>query len=315
LDMDLKEGLQDCAQLNAMKIMGAILHPLFQNKKRMIASGICTDKQYEAGKKELLSRISRMLDTSSATGQGSTTAPKGDRPKNVWSDDDDDDDDVVVVSPSMKLAQDELTLFEKHNKTRYLPKMKPTKSLGSYDQDGNPLADPVLVIGEVISKGEDLPSGKNHADYIDKKGYYDVVKCLQDHKTSEFKGLSKVFIGTLAPHITTEVDCESLFSQAGHAAHPNRNRTVAETFERLAMGKHRLSRICCSPEKAKVEFIEQWKKNSWSESKDRDDLAFWEQQKKEYLELNPGHAGVIAELEEHDDAVFDDEGEQVQEGL
>ena len=51
-------------------------------------------------------------------------------------------------------------------------------------------------------------------------------------------GISKAFIGTLAPHITTEVDCESLFSQAGHAAHPNRNRTISETFERLAMGKH-----------------------------------------------------------------------------
>ena len=113
----------------------------------------------------------------------------------------------------------------------------------------------------------------------------------------------------MAPHVTTEVDCESLFSQAGHAAHPNRNRTVAETFERLAMGAHRLSCICCSPEKAKVEFIEKWKKKYWSESKDWDDLAFWEQQKKECLELNPGHAGMIAELEEHDDAVFDDEGD------
>ena len=57
----------------------------------------------------------------------------------------------------------------------------------------------------------------NHnADYINKRGYYDLVKFFQDHSTI-FKGLSKVFIGTLAPHITTEVDCESLFSQAGHA--------------------------------------------------------------------------------------------------
>ena len=59
---------------------------------------------------------------------------------------------------------------------------------------------------------------------IDKRGYYNLVKFFQDHSTI-FKGLSKVFIGTLAPHITTEVDCESLFNQAGHAAHPNRNRT------------------------------------------------------------------------------------------
>jgi len=78
----------------------------------------------------------------------------------------------------------------------------------------------------VISKGENLLSGKNYADYIDKKGNYNIVKYFQDHNRT-FPGLSKVFIGTLAPHITTEVDCESLFSQAGHAAHPNHNRTVA----------------------------------------------------------------------------------------
>ena len=97
----------------------------------------------------------------------------------------------------------------------------------SFDDNGNPLASPVLVIGEVISKGYNLPSGKNHADYIDKKGKYDVAKYLQDHKASNFKGLSEVFIGILAPHITTEVDCESLSSQVGYSAHPNCNRTVA----------------------------------------------------------------------------------------
>ncbi len=43
---------------------------------------------------------------------------------------------------------------------------------------------------------------------------------MQDHKEIFF-GTSKAFTGTLAPHITTEVDCESLFSQAGHTAHPN----------------------------------------------------------------------------------------------
>ena len=42
----------------------------------------------------------------------------------------------------------------------------------------------------------------------------------------------------MAPHITTEVDCESLFSQTGHLSHPNRARTIAETFERLSMSKH-----------------------------------------------------------------------------
>eukprot|EP00956_Cyclotella_meneghiniana_P014696 scaffold22128_cov73-Cyclotella_meneghiniana.AAC.3 len=83
----------------------------------------------------------------------------------------------------------------------------------------------------------------------------------------------------IALHITTEVDCESLFSQAGHAAHPNCNRTVAETFERQVLN----------------EFMERWKNKSWSEEEDRDDIEFWEEQKKEYLEQNPTHILAIVQ--------------------
>ena len=67
---------------------------------------------------------------------------------------------------------------------------------------------------------------------------------FSDHKF-HFPGLSTVVIGQLSPHITTEVDRESLFSQAGHLSHPKRSRTVAETFKRLIMANHILSRIYC----------------------------------------------------------------------
>lgn len=146
------------------------------------------------------------------------------------------------MSPYMEEAQREYDNFLKCIGSKYLPKMQKTKCLGAYDDDGHPRDVPFLSFGKVISKGENLPTGKNHADYINKSGKYDLVQYIQDHM-EVFPSLSKVFIGTLAPHITTEVDCESLFSQAGHAAHPNRNRTVAETFERLVMGKHRIARI------------------------------------------------------------------------
>jgi hypothetical protein len=64
----------------------------------------------------------------------------------------------------------------------------------------------------VIFKQDDLPSGKNHADYIDEKGKYDIVKYMQDHKEIFF-GTSRAFNGTIAHHITTEADCKSPFSQ------------------------------------------------------------------------------------------------------
>ena len=49
-DMDLDAGLTPASSLNVMKIMGAIVHPLLHNKKRMVAAGLCTDGQYESGK-------------------------------------------------------------------------------------------------------------------------------------------------------------------------------------------------------------------------------------------------------------------------
>ena len=67
------------------------------------------------------------------------------------------------------------------------------------------------------------------------------------------------------------------------------------------MGKHRLSRIYCSPEKVRVEYLEMWKQDAWSDKEDRDDVEFWEQQQKEYLEFNPTHALAIAEMKANEE--------------
>ena len=87
------------------------------------------------------------------------------------------------------------------------------------------------------------------------------------------------------------------FSQAYHAAQPNRNRATAETFERQIMAKHRLARIYCDPVAVKKEFMERHKKGKWNAKEDLDDLAFWESQKREYLHQNPNHRGMFEELE------------------
>ena len=39
--------------------------------------------------------------------------------------------------------------------------------------------------------------------------------------------------------------------------------------------------------------MERLKNKNWSEDDDRDDLEFWEQQKQEYLQSNPSHAGMF----------------------
>jgi hypothetical protein len=68
-----------------------------------------------------------------------------------------------------------------------------TKTLGIYDDTGNP-KEPILWISKVIQKGDDLPSGKNHADYIDPNGKYDIVKYMQDHKENSLE-LGRLSLG------------------------------------------------------------------------------------------------------------------------
>ena len=219
-----------------------------------------------------------------------------------WSDDEDDED--LLVSTSVKKAMDELDQYLQWNKSRFLPKMKALKTLGTYDEDGHVLEEPVYSFGPVIERGLNLPSGKNHADYIDSKGYYDIIKYNLDHE-EYFPAMGVTVVGKLGPHLTTEVDCESLFSQAGHQSHPERGRTIAETFERLVIGKHRLSRIFCCQSKVLNEFLERWHKKSWSEEEDRDDVEFWNQQKEEYLEQNPSHTGMFDDLDEGEQEVVE----------
>ena len=301
LDCDLSEGLftglVHCDSLNEIKIMGAIVHPLFQNVKRMVACDLCTRKQYSAGEAELLKRMIQMIDFSKpGTNNYATSKSKG---GNEWDDSDDDETDIYA-SKASGTARDELQAFLNWKKGDYLPVMSNKKSLGAWETNGVPRNSPILSLGKVQERGNNLPSGQNHADYIDDNGNYDIVSFFIDHKTT-FPFLSKVIIGQLAPHITTEVDCESLFSQAGHLSHPNRNRTVAKTFERLVTAKHRLSRIYCDKEKVKQEFIDRWKKKKFSPKEDRDDLEFWEQQKEEYLQENPNHWGMFNDTDDCDE--------------
>ena len=141
------------------------------------------------------------------------------------------------------------------------------KKLGAYDTDGKE-QNLVFSLGKVKVRGNNLPSGKNHADCIKDNGNYDIVLFSIDHK-SVFPNLSKVVLGQLAPHITTKVDCVSLFGQVDHLSNSNWNRTVAKRFERLVMLKNCLSRIYYERESVKQEFMDRMNNDLFSEEEDR----------------------------------------------
>ena len=53
----LSSGLHNCQYINDMKIVGAILNPLFQCDERMIKARLCTKEKFQAGKEELLDHM------------------------------------------------------------------------------------------------------------------------------------------------------------------------------------------------------------------------------------------------------------------
>ncbi|KAL7554570.1 hypothetical protein ACHAWF_018031 [Thalassiosira exigua] len=76
----------------------------------------------------------------------------------------------------------------------------------------------------------------------------------------DFASLSNVFCGRLAPRVPSEVGCESLFSSSGHANDSRRSNLSIRLYERLIVGKHRLSRIYVSKENVMRRYIERLKK-------------------------------------------------------
>ena len=107
----------------------------------------------------------RFIEASSANQAVVLPSQAEDHSANEWSDGDDGDD--LFVSPYLEEAQKEYEMFEKCNKSRFLPKMKKTKSLGTYDSEGHPREEPVLSFGPVLQRGEDLPTKRNCAHYPD----------------------------------------------------------------------------------------------------------------------------------------------------
>jgi hypothetical protein len=78
-----------------------------------------------------------------------------------------------------RLALREWHRFEEYKKQRYIPKIKYGRALSKEDAKGRTI---ILGIGPVETRGSDLPSGHNLADYLDKKGRFNNIRFFYDHK-------------------------------------------------------------------------------------------------------------------------------------
>ena len=275
IDMDItssiNSGLQRASKLADVMIMGGILHPQFQGRQRMIAAGLRSGEQYEAG-------ISDLEDRMTCWYESNDNKPRELEEPQAFHEY--DEVDQVKSSPHDKLAEDELKSYMKYKHFKYLLEVEQKIVIGAINEYGQPRT-PSIALGPVTKRGKDLPSGKNHADYINKKGVYDIVKFQLDHKDL-FPAVFHVGVGQLSSHLSSEVDCESLFSHTGHISDPLRSSTKVRTFERLVIAKHRLKHIYCCPKKVQKLYLKRKQANNWDKNEERDDQMFLDIERKIY---------------------------------
>ena len=114
----------------------------------------------------------------------------------------------------------------------------------------------------------------------------------------EFPALSYVYIGQLASRVPTEVGCESLFSVSGQLNCSRRMHLHVRLYERLVIGKHRMSRIYVSSENVKKRYLQRHVDDNWDEDEERDSKEYLEQEREIWEEGNPHSKTMVAEEDE-----------------
>ena len=91
--------------------------------------------------------------------------------------------------------------------------MKDHQMLGAVDESGKP-KEPVYELGPVLKRGDNCcvcgNTRLNHADYMDRKGYFDICQFFED-KVSLSK-ISTYFLGKLGHYLCQEADCETILA-------------------------------------------------------------------------------------------------------
>ncbi|KAL7474012.1 hypothetical protein ACHAW6_000012 [Cyclotella cf. meneghiniana] len=174
-------------------------------------------------------------------------------------------------------------LFQKYKDVAYLPEMKPIKILGAIDDVGDPRG-PVYEIGPVIKPGKNINNrSRNHADYVNENGGYDIVCYLTDF-ADQFPSLNH---WTVSPYSTKQVSCLI-------QAHTN-----ILTYERLVIGKHHLQRTYCHVPAVYRLNMERQKNDNWEEKDNREDNRLLDIEKEIWTEIFPRHSKELeSKLEE-----------------
>ena len=88
------------------------------------------------------------------------------------------------------------------------------------------------------------------------------------------------------------------FNQTDQIADPCRSLTAIRFYERLAITKHRLSRIYHHLDDVIDLYLKRWREKDWDEKEEQDTTDFLELEKEIYKEMYPHSADVFNEDDE-----------------
>lgn len=298
-DLASRIGISN-TKLPAALAVSTLLNPTFGRQPLIVGSGLMSEEQYTCARSSLLQMMQDILDSKDPL-QGAMS-----------SDDSEDSRDgslPSVLNNNHKKAEHELRLFENHKKAKYLPDLK---------EDGRHITlgdnpDRYLIVGKVVQeRGDDLPSKKNLADYLDNNGRCDVLLFFDDHKQI-FPTLFLV-AQCMASRRVTEVGCERFFSISGYVSDPRRTRLGVRTYERLAMLSANLQHVYIDPKQVAKEYLRRCKEGLWKKANLEEAATCWNLERLIQAEMlnkpKPDHLSINDLLKSEKQAQSEDKAKE-----
>lgn len=211
-----------------------LLNPMFGLRPAILLAKLMTPMQYDNAREALLRAIQDDLDAKNPI-VDMTTGSDDENSLDGFVHDDNND--------NRRLAERELKKFESFKRQKYIPQLNSKRYLSGTDANGRRVE---IGIGKVVSKGEDLPSGKNLVTYLDAKGRINLLAFFQDHQ-SFFPNLYTIHRREASRRVT-EVGCERFFSSSGYVSQLRRSRLGVRNYERISMLSFALNNIYIDPD-------------------------------------------------------------------
>jgi hypothetical protein len=248
----------------------------FPGKKRILKWRVMTNDQYNTAEMELVARLQSMRE---AEVGAALVVPKASTSNEDDVDDSLDDEYDQPISSEHQAAMNEWQAYQRVVKYgKFFPK--------KYKKEGLlELGD--IRFGVVLERGEDIEASHpfkkcNLADFIDGRGYFDLVKFIGFNRQS-FPFIYRLAC-CLASMRVNEVGCERFFSIAGYVSNPRRTSLKVRHYEALAMLKLNIQKIYVDEEWVVQQYMHMEKNKAWDAMEAQEDALVAELELEDYAD-------------------------------